>query len=41
MYISKVNLKNIRGFTDLQFDLTREDGTYAGWTVFTLSLIHI
>lgn len=35
MYISKVNLKNIRGFTDLQFDLTREDGTYAGWTVFT------
>ena len=35
MYISKVTLKNIRGFTDLQFDLTRDDGTYAGWTVFT------
>jgi energy-coupling factor transporter ATP-binding protein EcfA2 len=35
MYISKVTLKNIRGFTDLQFDLARDDGTYAGWTVFT------
>lgn len=35
MYISKVILKDIRGFSDLQFDLTRSDGTYAGWTVFT------
>jgi len=35
MYISKVVLKNIRGFADLQFDLTRADGTCAGWTVFT------
>ena len=35
MYISKVTLRNIRGFADLQFDLTRDDGTYAGWTVFT------
>jgi energy-coupling factor transporter ATP-binding protein EcfA2 len=35
MYISKVTLKNIRGFADLQFDLTRAGGTYAGWTVFT------
>ena len=35
MYISKVTLKNIRGFSDLQFDLTRNDDTYAGWTVFT------
>lgn len=35
MYISKVILKDIRGFADLQFDLTRGDGTYAGWTVFT------
>jgi energy-coupling factor transporter ATP-binding protein EcfA2 len=34
MYISKVTLKNIRGFTDLEFDLTRHDGTFAGWTVF-------
>ena len=35
MYISRVILKNIRGFADLQFDLTRADGTCAGWTVFT------
>lgn len=35
MYIGKIALKNIRGFTDLQFDLARCDGTYAGWTVFT------
>ncbi len=35
MYISKVVLKNVRGFTDLNFDLKRPDGSYAGWTVFT------
>lgn len=35
MYISRVILRNIRGFRDLEFDLTRPDGTYAGWTVFT------
>ena len=35
MYIDRVVLKNIRGFADLQFDLARPDGTYAGWTVFT------
>lgn len=35
MYISKVTLENIRGFEDLSFDLTRPDGTHAGWTVFT------
>lgn len=35
MYIDKVILKNIRGFADLQFDLKRPDGSYAGWTVFT------
>lgn len=35
MYIGKVILKNIRGFTDLEFDLSRPDGRYAGWTVFT------
>lgn len=35
MYISKVILENIRGFTNLQFDLTRPNGSYAGWTVFT------
>lgn len=35
MYIDKVTLKNIRGFKDLEFDLLRGDGKYAGWTVFT------
>jgi hypothetical protein len=35
MYISNVILKNIRGFKDLHFDLSRGDNTYAGWTVFT------
>jgi energy-coupling factor transporter ATP-binding protein EcfA2 len=35
MYISKIELKNIRGFTDLSFDMDRGDGTFAGWTVFT------
>lgn len=35
MYISKITLKDIRGFTDLDFDLKRPDGSYAGWTVFT------
>ncbi len=35
MYVSKVDLANIRGFEDLKFDLRRPDGTYAGWTVFT------
>lgn len=35
MYISKVILKNIRGFENLEFELKRADGTYAGWTVFT------
>lgn len=34
MYIDKVVLKNIRGFADLQFDLARPSGAYAGWTVF-------
>jgi DNA repair exonuclease SbcCD ATPase subunit len=35
MHIGKIVLKNIRGFADLQFDLVRPDGSYAGWTVFT------
>lgn len=35
MHIGKIVLKNIRGFADLQFDLARPDGNYAGWTVFT------
>ena len=35
MYISKISLKNIRGFESLDFDLDRGDGKFAGWTVFT------
>lgn len=35
MYIDKVHLKNIKGFKELEFDLARSDGSYAGWTVFT------
>ena len=35
MYISKVLLKNVRGFKELNFDLKRPDNSYAGWTVFT------
>ncbi|MDN0081628.1 AAA family ATPase [Crenobacter sp. SG2305] len=35
MYIKSITLKDIRGFKDLHFDLQREDGSYAGWTVFT------
>ena len=35
MYISKISLKNIRGFESLDFDLDRGDGSFAGWTVFT------
>ena len=35
MYIRSIAVHNIRGFADLHFDLTRDDGTYAGWSVFT------
>jgi predicted ATP-binding protein involved in virulence len=35
MYIKRIILNNIRGFEELDFDLTRSDGSYAGWTVFT------
>lgn len=35
MYVSKVTLKDVRGFSDLSFDLTRPEGGFAGWTVFT------
>jgi predicted ATPase len=35
MYISKISLKNIRGFQSLEFDLDRGGGAFAGWTVFT------
>ncbi len=35
MFVSRITLKNIRGFEDLDFNLQREDGQFAGWTVFT------
>ncbi len=35
MFVGKVTLSNIRGFANLEFDLARPDGSYAGWTVFT------
>lgn len=35
MYIDKVTLKNIKGFEDLEFSLSRGNDEYAGWTVFT------
>jgi energy-coupling factor transporter ATP-binding protein EcfA2 len=35
MFIKQITLRNIRGFSELNFDLTRPDGGYAGWTVFT------
>jgi energy-coupling factor transporter ATP-binding protein EcfA2 len=35
MYISKIDLLNIRGFSSLKFNLEREGGRLAGWTVFT------
>ena len=35
MYIDKITLKNIRGFENLEFNLCRGGGKYAGWTVFT------
>jgi energy-coupling factor transporter ATP-binding protein EcfA2 len=35
VYIHRISLRNLRGFDQLDFDLARPDGTYAGWTVFT------
>ena len=35
MYIEKVSIKNIRGFSTLDFDFSRSKNTYAGWTVIT------
>lgn len=34
MYIKSLHLENVRSFTDLQFDLERPGGGFAGWTVF-------
>ncbi|MBI2928326.1 MAG: AAA family ATPase [Verrucomicrobia bacterium] len=35
MFIKQIRLKNIRGFSELNFDLARQGEKYAGWTVFT------
>ena len=35
MYLSRVILRNIRGFEELDFNLERPDGSFHGWTVFT------
>jgi energy-coupling factor transporter ATP-binding protein EcfA2 len=35
MFIKHITLRNIRGFSELSFDLTRQGEQYAGWTVFT------
>ena len=35
MYVRRVILGNVKGFENLDFELSRPDGTYAGWTVFT------
>lgn len=35
MYVDRVTLKNLRGFPELEFDLSRGNATHAGWTVFT------
>lgn len=33
MYIKKVQLTNVKGFEDLEFNFQRPDESYAGWTV--------
>lgn len=35
MYIKNVSIKNIRGFANLDFDLSRGNDEFAGWTVIT------
>jgi energy-coupling factor transporter ATP-binding protein EcfA2 len=35
MFIKQITLKNIRGFSELNFDLSRRGDKFAGWTVFT------
>lgn len=33
MYLSKVYLNNVKSFVEVDLDLARPDGSYAGWTV--------
>lgn len=35
MYINQITIRNVRGFSDLHFHLSRPNGKHAGWTVFT------
>ncbi len=35
MYVKRVVLKNLKGFTDLDFSFERPDERYEGWTVIT------
>ncbi len=34
MYVKRIRFENIKGFQELDFNLERPDGRYAGWTVF-------
>ncbi len=34
MYITRLKLNNIKCFSEVDLDLSRSDGSYAGWTVF-------
>lgn len=34
MYIKRIRFENVKGFEELDFNLERPDGSYAGWTVF-------
>ncbi len=33
MHVQKIQIRNVRGFQQVDLDLTRPDGTLAGWTV--------
>src|SRR5947209_20185381 len=33
MYVKRIRLKNVRGFGEVDLDLSRPDGSFAGWTV--------
>jgi energy-coupling factor transporter ATP-binding protein EcfA2 len=34
LYLKRIQLENVRGFEDLDLDLERPNGNFAGWTVF-------
>jgi hypothetical protein len=33
VHVQKIKIRNVRGFREVDLDLTRPDGTFAGWTV--------